>query len=421
MTFLFDEKQHLRENTYTWSQNADQVIFTFLIPEHADSQDLDIIVENRHVKAGLRNENPVIKGTLFAAIDPSGTVWEVHKDTDDSSSRSITSSYILPSVPDSSMNWYASVLGESFMMEPPSQDMMIESPVRTSRYSRVTIHLEKQQKGVGWDVPISNGWLSESFDMDISSAYHLGRWHELANDPQVGKALTDSPATKAFEWYKQAADTVDANALACYIVGTTYDSGSTVVDKDCEMALYYYHRCMVITAARIGIDFGNLGYHDQRTPDNDDDSNMADQRYFCSSAFQTGLIYLYGSHPEGDLERSRTRVGVDPQKAMQYWKKASDLGHAQSTYNIGIMYATGMGVEKDRWEAGRWFGRALQLDRTGKLVVPKHIPVVAWDAVKGKKRSRRWSEYDETTSGTLVAIGSVAAVVGAALWWFRAH
>ncbi|ORZ13117.1 hypothetical protein BCR42DRAFT_71519 [Absidia repens] len=278
-------------------------------------------------------------------------------------------------------------------------------------------------------------------------------------------------AQKSFEWYKRAADIVGTpkdghqhgdgpDPLACYVVGTLYGSGSAdaKVEKNYEQALYYYNRCMLITAPHIDLDFGVLDQHHipksilrNHTP------HTRDERYFSSSAFQTGLIYLYGSQPEGETVRSTTTVQVDPLLALRYWKEAAVLGHAQASYNIGIVYANAMGVDQDLWMAGKWFGRAQKLDTSQRLVAPAGVPVVMdWDAneddkdnvgkkthttgtsaakknnnkeaapqkkktrrtTKKRKGSKKQKQGDDDLLGVALALGGLTAVVGVAWWWY---
>jgi hypothetical protein len=252
--------------------------------------------------------------------------------------------------------------------------------------------------------------------------------------------LNKNASGQAFEWYKKAADNVSVqpgtdlsngpDPLACYIIGTSYSAGvpDADIDKDYVNALAYYNRCMTITAPHINIDFSILdsdNVHSSKLRSHP--PHTRDERYFCSSAFQTGLIYLYGSNPEGQQQHSVTDVEEDPEMAIRYWKEAALLGHAQACFNIGILYSNGMGIEKDVWLAGKWFGRALKLD-TGNLVVPEGVEVVDWDATmsspveetikKRRKRKRtKRAAGNNDAFGAIVVLGSVLAVAGSA-WYF---
>jgi hypothetical protein len=232
------------------------------------------------------------------------------------------------------------------------------------------------------------------------------------------------------------------------VVGTIYGSGSSdaQVEKNYEQALHYYNRCMLITAPRIDLDFGVLDQqHIPKYILRNHAPHTRDERYFSSAAFQTGLIYLYGSQPEGETVRSTTTVDVDPSLALRYWKEAAVLGHAQASYNIGIVYANAMGVDQDLWLAGKWFGRALKLDTTQRLVAPAGVQVVMdWDAKEGddkeepagteptrksaqkktkkkaskKRKGKKRQEHNGDVFGLALALGGVTAVVGVAFWWY---
>lgn len=307
---------------------------------------------------------------------------------------------------------------------------------------------KKQQKALEY-------FLSAAERGHIQSMLKAAAIYEINRETTVAKKIPENDHKKAFEWYKRAADAVETVAgteisngpdpLACYIIGTSYASGvpEAEIAKDYQSALYYYNRCMTITAPRIDVDFSLLELvHIPKSKLRSHPPHTRDERYFCSAAFQTGLIYLYGSNPEGEQVHSTTEVEADPDLAIRYWKEAALLGHAQACYNIAILFANGMGVPKDIWVAGKWFGRALKLDTTGNLVVPEGVTVIDWDLTKEqqqaaihkkssessdsadkkkkkKKRSKRanMKEKDTDVIGAIVALGSILAVAGTA-WYF---
>lgn len=267
---------------------------------------------------------------------------------------------------------------------------------------------------------------------------------------------------KSFYWYKYASDlpfvsgTANSSSngpdpLACYVVGSLYGSGSTEcgVEKNYEQAIYYYNRCMLITAPHIDLDFRLVDQeHIPKSLLRNNPPQTRDERYFSSSAFQTGLIYLYGSEAEGETIKSVTKVKVDASLALRYWKEAAVLGHAQASYNIGIVYANGMGVDQQLFEAGKWFGRALKLDTTQRLVAPAGVKVINdWDAKeysnvdndqpnkkeskdksttrdtkekkqrRKKKKSKKQSNANNDILGLVLAVGSATAIIGGVVWW----
>ncbi|KAI8078858.1 uncharacterized protein BX664DRAFT_342899 [Halteromyces radiatus] len=543
---MSDSDEQLQANTYIWSQSSDQVTISFLVPESSKSKDLDIVIDNQYVKAGLKGQEPVFKAKLFATVNHFDSLWQLEKNSASpfssltaSPSLSIASSYAFMSPnhsPNSSMILPAPALTESLTLDsssaqmadllqqtaalgtnnnnnnnnnqqdsssPPSSSEMVEelssqpsspvaltSPVsiatpppikqqqQQTKYRILTIHLEKENEGLDWAIPVSSGWKSE-MDLDVTSAYHLAHWHETrmgnlkkaldyylnaaerghtksmvkaaalyeSDQETVPNATTypEKDAKKSFEWYKRAADLPSEvigshsgpDPLACYVVGTLYGSGSTDagIEKNYEQALYYYNRCMLITAPHIDLDFGLLDQqHIPKSILRNHTPYTRDERYFSSSAFQTGLIYLYGSQPEGETVRSTTVVEVDAPLALRYWKEAAVLGHAQACYNIGIVYANGMGVDQDLLLAGKWFGRALKLDTTQRLVAPTGVPVIMdWDAQpdknkkdtqkkktrRKKRKSKKQQQQNKDAFSFALALGGMTAMAGIIWWWYH--
>jgi hypothetical protein len=66
-------------------------------------------------------------------------------------------------------------------------------------------------------------------------------------------------------------------------------------------------------------------------------------------AFTLGLKYHKG-----------TEVKQDYQKAVQWYRKAADQGHAHAQYNLGSMYYSGKGVCQDYSKAVRWLRKAAE-------------------------------------------------------------
>ncbi|KAI8388462.1 uncharacterized protein BYT42DRAFT_235476 [Radiomyces spectabilis] len=283
-------------------------------------------------------------------------------------------------------------------------------------------------------------------------------------------------AQKAFHWYKRAADREGfmSDVMACYIVGNTFTSGSPQagVEKNDRLALRYYERCMLLTGPQIDLDMNVVDGVIPESQLRSRSPRSGNEHYFCSAAFQSGLILFSGSKngKEQPSSGSDSLVEVDLVRAMRYWKQASMLGHAQASYNIGIMYAKGIGVEQDSFEAGKWFARALHLDDTRKLVVPAHIKLRNWNAskeelgdslpvqqeqqqpskpssspfsssgssskpmsnaattstAKSTRRRERKKPIDypdmDDSRGKIVALSSAAAVAGTIVWWYmKAH
>ena len=77
-------------------------------------------------------------------------------------------------------------------------------------------------------------------------------------------------------------------------------------------------------------------------------------------------------HTLGNLYRNgegkKDAVTKDLNKAMYYYKKASDNGFPYSTFTIGLMYEKGEGVDKSVKNAAMWFKKTYEHDSVKKKV-----------------------------------------------------
>ena len=50
----------------------------------------------------------------------------------------------------------------------------------------------------------------------------------------------------------------------------------------------------------------------------------------------------------------------DEQKAVEWYQKATEQGHASVQYNLALCYENGTGVEKDEQKAVEWYQKAAE-------------------------------------------------------------
>ena len=53
-------------------------------------------------------------------------------------------------------------------------------------------------------------------------------------------------------------------------------------------------------------------------------------------------------------------VEQDYKKAVEWYRKAAEQGHADAQNNLGFMYYTGQGVEQDYKKAVEWYRKAAE-------------------------------------------------------------
>ncbi|WP_162984147.1 tetratricopeptide repeat protein, partial [Helicobacter felis] len=54
-------------------------------------------------------------------------------------------------------------------------------------------------------------------------------------------------------------------------------------------------------------------------------------------------------------------VPQDYQKAIEYYQKAADMGHAVAFLALGVLYENGQGVAQDYDKARRYFQKAVEI------------------------------------------------------------
>jgi len=69
-----------------------------------------------------------------------------------------------------------------------------------------------------------------------------------------------------------------------------------------------------------------------------------------------------------NVEGKKDAVVKDLNKAMYYYKKASDNGSSYSMFTIGTMYAKGEGVDKSLKNAAKWFKKTYEHDSVKKKI-----------------------------------------------------
>jgi TPR repeat protein len=64
----------------------------------------------------------------------------------------------------------------------------------------------------------------------------------------------------------------------------------------------------------------------------------------------------------GVMYESGMGVEKDPKEEFKWYKKAAENGSADAMNNLGVMYLNGEGVEKDLSEALKWFKKLLKME-----------------------------------------------------------
>ncbi|KAI9327983.1 hypothetical protein BDR26DRAFT_65799 [Obelidium mucronatum] len=153
----------------------------------------------------------------------------------------------------------------------------------------------------------------------ISAMLKLAAWYEIGKEEMPGLPVSKSESS-ALLWHKRAGNA--GNPEACYILMTTYASGSHSNPKSFLDALQW-------SRAALQAGFGE---------DLDGGAMAVEQpRLYQTLLFQTGLLLMEGGSGIGEPK---------PEGAVASWTVAAREGHAQSMWNLGIFHLNGFGLEE---------------------------------------------------------------------------
>ncbi|KAJ3072080.1 hypothetical protein HDU98_004351 [Podochytrium sp. JEL0797] len=319
---------------YNWTQTEANILFSVRVGPKITAEDVKVECQSDSVSVSVKDVL-VIKGRLYATIADKSDVMIRPLALDD--------------------------LAEN------ESDKKSTTEKRDNPYFNVMIiRLFKNTAKNGWPLPIQGG-VSSNTDTDphslylIANALHnlndsnalkmmnaaaelgsisamlkLAAWFEIGKEEMAGIPVSKDEKLALF-WHKRAGNS--GNPEACYILMTTYASGSHNNPKSYLDALQW-------SRAAIQSGFG----------DADDGGAMAVEqpRLYQTLLFQTGLMLMEGGSGIGEPR---------PEGAISSWTMASKDGHAHSTWNLGIFHLNGFGLEEPNVTKG------IELIRTGMKAV----------------------------------------------------
>lgn len=82
----------------------------------------------------------------------------------------------------------------------------------------------------------------------------------------------------------------------------------------------------------------------------------------------------------------------DYQRAFREWKQAADAGQAEAQFDIGVLYAQGLGVARDLTEAARWYQRAADQGNLEAEFALGQMYSRGWGVPRDEQDAMRWFE-----------------------------
>ena len=189
----------------------------------------------------------------------------------------------------------------------------------------------KDGEGVPQDYCESFKWYKQAAEKgDSYSQGYIGYYFEEG----LGVA---ADYLQAIEWYQKACD--NGNEVAAFNIGVLYENGLGVI-QDHTTALNYFRKSADMGYTPAMTQVGKKYQWGEGV-----EVDIEQAKYWLIKAFENGEIEA--ANDLGCLEKG--------DKAIEWFKKGAEKGHAYCQYNLGRIYQHGEGVEIDYQEAFKWY------------------------------------------------------------------
>jgi TPR repeat protein len=80
----------------------------------------------------------------------------------------------------------------------------------------------------------------------------------------------------------------------------------------------------------------------------------------------------------------------DYQRAFREWKAAAEAGHAEAQFDLGVLYAQGLGVPRDLTEAERWYRKSAEQGNSEAEFALGQMYSRGWGVPRDQADALRW-------------------------------
>src|SRR5581483_5732268 len=113
-------------------------------------------------------------------------------------------------------------------------------------------------------------------------------------------------------------------------------------------------------------------------------------RYFARIL---GVVLLYAVAGFADTASGLAAFKQkDYAKAYKEWKTAADAGQAEAQFDLGVLYAQGLGVRRDLTEATKWYKKAANQGNAEAEFALGQMYSRGWGVPRDEADAVRWFE-----------------------------
>ncbi|KAJ3433631.1 erad-associated e3 ubiquitin-protein ligase component-related [Anaeramoeba flamelloides] len=288
------------EMEYEFIQTTEQITVTFIVDKETEKEDLNIKLGLHRITAGVKNQKPIIEGSLYGRLEVPNCSWEIIKEEE--GSKAVV----------------AIILNKAFQS---NWALVVSGPLGTNIDPHSNYLLHKHYE--------TNQNYVKSIKLLIDSA-KKGHFQAITKLALIYSGSTNYPVKanpkQAFHFWKIAADR--GNGYSMWIVGYFYTSGIASF-KNYKLAVEYFKK-----AIEVG---------------------------FTKAYLNLGALYFEG----GFL------IEKDYSLSMEYLEKSANSGEPQALVNISILYLLGAGVTRNYDLAKQYINMSRRMNPLVK--VPQQI------------------------------------------------
>ncbi len=150
-------------------------------------------------------------------------------------------------------------------------------------------------------------------------------------------------------------------------------------------------------------------------------------RYFFKRSELLGVLFLAALPAFADTAAGLTAFkNKDYQRAYREWKAAADAGQAEAQFDLGVLYAQGLGVRRDLSQAASWYRKAAEQGNAEAQFALGQMYSRGWGVPRDEADALRWFQMANSvesdgppTDWAIIEGHGMPQDAGQAAYWYR--